>query len=424
MTTTAASEIDQKARQAKAAARKLATLSTEVKNAALVALSDALVAHQDEIIEANQQDLGRARSDGLSEAVIDRLTLTRTRLASMAADVRAVALLPDPVGESLEMRTLPNGLIVGKIRVPFGVIGAIYENRPNVTVDIASLCLKAGSATILRGGKEALQSNITLGRVIDGALRPAGVPDGAVQIIESSDRAIVAEMLQMKQYIDLMVPRGGEELIRFVEAHATMPVLIGGIGVCHTYVDVDADLAKARDIVVNAKTRRYSICNALDTLVVHAGIASRFLPEVAAALSAKGVELRCDERSFETLGGRAGAVRATDADFGKEFLALVASVKVVDSYDDAIDFIYANSSGHSDAIVTENYTTAMRFVREVDTAVCYVNASTQFTDGGQFGMGAEIIDATQKSHARGPVGLREICTYKWVVFGNGQIRPE
>ena len=321
------------------------------------------------------------------------------------------------------MRTLPNGLMVGKMRVPFGVIGAIYENRPNVTVDIASLCLKAGSATILRGGKEALQSNIVLGRVINDALAGAGVPEGAVQVIESSDRAIVSEMLAMKQYIDLVVPRGGEELIRFVEKNAQMPVLIGGIGVCHTYVDRDADLAKARDIVVNAKTRRYSICNAMDTMVVHAGVAADFLPVAADALAEKGVELRCDDRALEILRGRARVVPATDEDFGHEFLALVASVKVVDSYEDATDFIYRYSSGHSDAIVTENYTTAMRFLREVDTAVCYVNASTQFTDGGQFGMGAEIIDATQKAHARGPVGLREICTYKWIVFGNGQVRP-
>jgi glutamate-5-semialdehyde dehydrogenase len=421
--TTTVSEIEEKARAAKAAARKLTTLSTEVKNRALNTLADALVAHSEDIIAANSDDLDRARADGLSSAVIDRLTLSAERLAAIAKDVRAVALLPDPVGETLEMRTLPNGMMVGKMRVPLGVIGAIYENRPNVTVDIASLCLKAGSATILRGGKEALQSNIALGRVIDDALRSAGVPDGAVQIIESSDRAIVGEMLQMKQYIDLMVPRGGEELIRFVEANASMPVLIGGIGVCHTYVDADADLAKARDIVVNAKTRRYSICNALDTLVVHADVASRFLPQIAAALAEKDVELRCDDRAFAALEGKPGVVRATDADFGKEFLALVASVKVVDSYDDAVDFIYRYSSGHSDAIVTENYTTAMRFLREVDTAVCYVNASTQFTDGGQFGMGAEIIDATQKFHARGPVGLREICTYKWIVFGTGQTRP-
>ncbi|MDE3094441.1 MAG: glutamate-5-semialdehyde dehydrogenase [Chloroflexota bacterium] len=421
--TTTASEIEQKAREAKAAARRLATLSTEVKNAALNALADALGARAAEVLAANAADLERGRADGLSASVLDRLTLTEARLRGIADDVRNVARLPDPVGEMLEMRTLPNGLLVGKMRVPFGVIGAIYENRPNVTVDIASLCLKAGSATILRGGKEALQSNIVLGRIITEALRAAGAPAGAVQVIESSDRAIVSEMLAMKQYIDLIVPRGGEELIRFVEQHASMPVLIGGIGVCHTYIDRAADLDKARDIVVNAKTRRYSICNALDTLVVHADVAPRFLPMVAAALAEKGVELRCDERAFALLEGSERVVRATDADFGKEFLALVASVKVVDSYETALDFLYRYSSGHSDAIVTEDYTTAMRFLREMDTAVCYVNASTQFTDGAQFGLGAEIIDATQKSHARGPVGLREICTYKWVVFGDGQVRP-
>ena len=420
--TTTTSEIEEKARAAKQAARRLATLSTEVKNAALYGLADALIAHETDVLDANARDLERGRRDDLTPAVLDRLTLTRERLAAIAADVRNVAALPDPVGESLEMKTLPNGMLVGKMRVPFGVIGAIYENRPNVTVDIASLCLKAGSASILRGGKEALESNIVLGRVINAALAAAGVPDGAVQIIESSDRAMVAEMLQMKQYIDLVVPRGGEELIRFVEKNATMPVLIGGIGVCHTYVDAAADLDKARDIVVNAKTRRFSICNALDTIIVHADVAARFLPDVAGALAAKGVELRCDARSYEILAGGSGIVRATEDDFGKEWIALIASVKVVDSYEEATDFIYRYSSGHSDAIVTENYTTAMRFLREVDTAVCYVNASTQFTDGGQFGLGAEIIDSTQKFHARGPVGLREICTYKWIVFGTGQVR--
>ena len=421
--TAVASEIEQKAREAKLAARKLATASTLTKNDALERIAAALVDRQDEILDANARDVERGRADGLSASVLDRLTLTAERIAGIARDVRTVALLPDPVGETIEMRTLPNGMMVGKMRVPFGVIGAIYENRPNVTVDIASLCLKAGSATILRGGKEALDSNVVLGRLLRESVQAAGLPADAVQVIESSDRAIVAEMLELKQYIDLVVPRGGEELIRFVERNALMPVLIGGIGVCHTYVDRDADLDKARAIVVNAKTRRYSICNAMDTLVVHAGVADRFLPEVADALGEKGVELRCDDRAYAALEGRKNVVRAADEDFGKEFLALVASVKVVDSYGDAVDFVTAYSSGHSDAIVTENHTTAMRFLREVDTAVCYVNASTQFTDGAQFGMGAEIIDATQKFHARGPVGLREICTYKWIVFGDGHTRP-
>jgi glutamate-5-semialdehyde dehydrogenase len=421
--TTTASEIEQKARQAKRASRQLATASTTVKNAALNALADALVENSDEIVAANRRDIERGRADGLGDGIIDRLTLDAKRIQGIAEDTRTVARLADPVGETLEMRTLPNGMMVGKIRVPFGVIGAIYENRPNVTVDIAALCLKAGSATILRGGKEALESNKVLGHIIEGAFTGAGLPAGSVQVIESSDRAIVAEMLQMKEYIDLVVPRGGEELIRFVEKNATMPALIGGIGVCHTYVDRDADPEKAVRIVVNAKTRRYSICNALDTLVVHADVVPSLLPRIADALQENGVELRCDERSYDALSGRPNVVRAGAEDYGHEFLALIASVKVVDSYEDAVDFIYDHSSGHSDAIVTENYSTGMRFLREVDTAVCYVNASTQFTDGAQFGMGAEIIDATQKAHARGPVGLNEICTYKWIVFGDGQIRP-
>ncbi len=421
--TITASEIELKAQAAKRAARRLATASSEVKNAALNLLAEGLIARQDEILAANARDVEASERDGLSPAKLDRLTLTPDRLAAIAKDVRNVAMLADPVGEMIEMRRMPNGMQVGKMRVPFGVIGAVYENRPNVTVDISSLCLKAGSACILRGGKEALQSNLAIGKVIASALAEAGAPEGSVQIVESNDRAVVAELLTMKEYIDLVVPRGGEELIRFVEKNATMPVLIGGIGVCHTYVDREADLAKARDIVVNAKTRRYSICNALDTMIVHADVARAFLPEAQKALAAKDCELRCDERSFAILEGRGGVTRATDEDYGKEWLALIASVKVVDSYDEAVDFIYRYSSGHSDAIVTENYTTAMRFLREVDTAVCYVNASTQFTDGAQFGMGAEIIDATQKFHARGPVGLREICTYKWVVFGDGQTRP-
>ena len=316
--TTTVSEIEEKAREAKQAARRIATISTEVKNRALSNLAEALRTHESDILAANRHDLDRGRDDGLTPAVLDRLTLTSDRLAGIAKDVRNVAMLPDPVGETMEMRTLPNGLMVGKMRVPLGVIGAIYENRPNVTVDIASLCLKAGSATILRGGKEALQSNIVLGRVINEALVAAGVPEGTVQVIESSDRAMVSEMLQMKDFIDLVVPRGGEELIRFVEKNATMPVLIGGIGVCHTYVDRDADLEKAREIVVNAKTRRYSICNALDTIVVHADVAAKFLPDLARALSDKGVELRCDERSYVVLDGRHGSVRGTEDDYGKE----------------------------------------------------------------------------------------------------------
>ncbi len=422
--TTTANELEVKGRAAKQAARKLATLSTEVKNAALLAIAEALEASEDEILAANTEDCERGRQAGLPPNVMDRLALNHDRLTAIARDVRNVASLPDPAGEVFEMRTLPNGLMVGKMRVPFGVIAAVYENRPNVTVDIASLSLKSGNACILRGSKEAASSNAVIGRVISAAATSAGAPEGAIQVIESTDRAAVGDMLKMKDVIDVIIPRGGEELIRYVEANATMPVLIGGIGVCHTYVDRAADLGKAVEIANNAKTRRYSICNALDTLLVHADVARAFLPRIADRWAESGVEMRCDERALAILQGRPYAVPVDpDADYGKEFLALVAAVRVVDSFDEAVDHVYRYSTGHSDAIVTEDYSAAMRFLREVDTAVCYVNASTQFTDGAQFGMGAEVIDATQKFHARGPVGLKEICTYKWIVFGNGHVRP-
>jgi len=354
---------------------------------------------------------------------IDRLTLTQERVAAIAKDVRTVASLPDPVGEIIEMRTLPNGLMVGKMRVPFGVIGAIYENRPNVTVDIASLCLKAGSATILRGGKEALASNIVLGRIIRGALASAGLPEAAVQIIESSDRAIVSEMLTLNRFIDLMVPRGGEELIRFVEKHATMPVLIGGIGVCHTYVDRAADLEKAKKIVVNAKTRRYSICNAVDTLLVHEAIAPAFLGRLAALWGAS-VTFIADTRARDLLAGSGAPVEtATEGTWRTEHLAMRVGVRIVDSMAEAMEHIERYGSHHSDAIVTENYSNAMEFLDEVDSAAVYVNASTQFTDGAQFGLGAEVGISTQKMHARGPMGLRELTSYKWTIIGRGQVRP-
>lgn len=422
--TTTASSLETMGRAAKQAARRLTALSTEVKNAALFAIAAALVAHEDDILRANTEDLERGRDAGLPANVMDRLALNHDRLLGIASDVRTVASLPDPVGEVFEMRTLPNGMMVGKMRVPFGVVAAVYENRPNVTVDIASLCLKSGNACILRGSKEAAQSNRAIGRVIAAAAAQAGVPEGAIQVVESTDRAAVGELLRMKDFIDLAVPRGGEELIRFVEANATMPVLIGGIGVCHTYVDRAADLDKAVEVVHNAKTRRFSICNALDTLLVHREVAPAFLPRIAERWAEKGVEMRCDERARAILGDREGVVPVNpEADYGKEFLALVAAVRVVDSLDEALDHIYRYSTGHSDAIVTEDYSAAMRFLREVDTAVCYVNASTQFTDGAQFGLGAEIIDSTQKLHARGPVGLSEICTYKWIVFGSGHVRP-
>ncbi len=425
--TTIASELQTKGAAARQAARALARLSTEVKNRALGAVADALLARQDEILAANAQDVEAAKAAGLKASVVDRLTLSPDRLAGVAQDVRTVALLPDPVGEMIDQRTLPNGLVVGRRRVPLGVIAAIFESRPNVTVDISSLCLKSGNACILRGGKEAIRSNTALARVVREAAASEGVPEGAVQLIENTDRALVGEMLKMRDAIDLLIPRGSEELIRFVAEGARMPVLVGGIGVCHTYVDRAADVEMAANVAFNAKCRRYSICNALDTLLVHAGVAEAFLPAIARRWAEAGVEMRCDDRALRIVEGAKvpglSAKAAQPEDFGQEFLALVASVRLVDSLAEALEHIQQHGTGHSDAIITEDYSAAMRFVDEVDTAVVYVNASTQFTDGAQFGLGAEIIDSTQKTIARGPVGLREITTYKWVVLGRGQTRP-
>ena len=414
------------AQAAKAASRKLAGLSTLVKNRALEAIADSLLARQDEVLAANAQDVERARDAGLADAPLNRLRLTPEKIAGIAADVRNVALLADPVGEVIDGRRLPNGLQVSRRRVPLGVLAAVFESRPNVTIDIASLCLKSGNACLLRGGSEAIRSNTVLARIAREAETDAGVPEGALQLVEKTDRALVGQLLTLREYIDIVVPRGGAELIRFVVENARMPVLTGGVGVCHTYVDAAADLDKALNIAVNAKTRNWSICNALDTLLVHAGVAAGFLPRIGRAWAEKGVELRCDERSLAFLGSSGDGVRAMPAaadDFGREFLAPVAAVRVVDSLDEALEHIARYGTGHSDAIVTEDFSAARRFTDEVDTAVVYVNASTQFTDGAQFGLGAEIIDSTQKTIARGPVGLREITTYKWIVQGDGQVRP-
>ncbi len=414
-------------RQAKLAARRLATLGTDVKDRALLAIADAVVEHRDEILGANDRDMRAAKDAGVTGYILDRLLLTTERLEQCAADVRKVASLPDPIGEGFDQRTLANGLIVGKVRVPLGVVACIYEARPNVTLDVASLCLKAGNATVLRGGKEAFHSNSAIAAAISRAANEAGIPEGAIQFVASTDRALVGKLLSMRAYIDLVVPRGGG-LIDFVIENAKVPVLIGGVGVCHVYVDREADLEKAIEIADNAKTRRHSICNALDTLLVHRDVAAEYLPRMAARWAEAGVEMRCDPPALDIVSraqiGGLEAKAAEAEDFGKEHLALVATVKVVDSLDEAIDHVYQYGTGHSDAIVTEDNSAARRFVQEVDTAVVYVNASTQFTDGAQFGLGAEIIDSTQKFHARGPVGLREITTYKWVVLGTGQVRPK
>ena len=410
-------------RGARDASRELARLPSAVKDRGLEYVARALEERQGPVCEANEKDIAAGRARGHTESFLDRLLLTPERLSAMAADVRAIAALPDPVGEEFDVRTLANGLIVGKRRVPLGVVGAIYESRPNVTIDIAALCLKSGNACILRGGSEALHSNSALAGLLRTALGEAGVPEGAVQFVENTDRALVQEMLQMRDTIDLLIPRGGAELVRFVAEHATMPAVTGGVGVCHTYVDRSVDREMALEVVTNAKVNRPSTCNALDTLLIHSEAASHLLPDLARRLGESGVELRCDARALSLLGPVEG-VRVTPAtadDWGTEFLDLILSVRVVDSLEEALEHIEGYGSGHSEAIVTKDYGVAMRFLNEVDAAAVFVNASTRFTDGARFGLGAEVAISTNKFHARGPMGLRELTSYKWVIHGNGHI---
>jgi glutamate-5-semialdehyde dehydrogenase len=423
--TTVIKELEEKGKEAKSASKKLAFLSIEIKNKALLAISDALRAGEKEILVANTKDYKDCEAAGMSPVMLDRLMLDHNRLHGIANDVRTVAALPDPVGEIIEQRTLANGLQISKKRVPLGVIGAIYESRPNVTVDISVLCLKSGNAVILRGGKEALRSNLALAGIIQEAAYKAGVPHGTIQIIESTNRSLVDHMLKMSGTIDLIIPRGGAGLIKSVADKATMPVLTGGIGVCHTYVDKSADLNKAVAIAYNAKVQRPTVCNALDTLLVHTEIAPQFLPLIAREWDKAGVEMHCDKRTLSILRpvSNLKLVPAKADDWGKEFLALIAAVKIVDSLNEALAHIERYGSGHSEAIVAEDKAAAFRFLNEVDAACVYANASTRFTDGGQFGLGAEIGISTQKFHARGPMALREITSYKWIIIGDGQVRP-
>ena len=418
-------ELELKAKAARAASRRMAYLPTEIKNRTLNNIADDLLAKSKNILAANKLDYKAAEESGMNAAMLDRLLLTEERLKSMAQDVMAVAALPDPIGEVIETHILPNGLVISKRRVPLGVIGAIYESRPNVTIDISSLCLKSGNATILRGGKESIHSNSALAGLVQEAITRAGVPDGAVQFIENTDRSLVNRMLKMGNCIDLIVPRGGAGLIKFVKENAAIPVVAGGIGVCHTYVDKSADMDKAVAIAFNAKVQRPTVCNALDSLLVHEDIASSYLPDIATELARAGVEMRCDEKSLSILKQipNLKLTTAADDDWGKEFLSLLIAIKVVSSLDEAIEHIDKYGSGHSEAIVTEDHDSAMRFLNEVDAACVYANASTRFTDGSQFGLGAELGISTQKMHARGPIGLKEITSYKWVIFGSGQVRP-
>ena len=383
-------ELESKVAAARTAAKKLARLPTEVKNEALLRVAENLALRRNEIIDENKWDLAAADQANMSAAMQDRLMLNTARISGMATDVKAVAALPDPVGEIFDARTMPNGLQISRKRVPLGVIATIYESRPNVTVDISTLCLKSGNAVILRGGKEAIHSNLALAKVVQKSAYESGVPEGAIQILESTDRAVVDHMLKMSGQIDLIVPRGGAELIKFVASHATMPVLAGGVGVCHTFVDQSAKLNDAVAIVCNAKVQRPTVCNALDTILVHAEIADRFLKAIAPEFAKAGVELHCDWGSQQILQGTPSLklVPATDKDWGKEYLALIAAVKVVKSLDEALEHIDRYGSGHSEAIVTEDKANGARFLDEVDAACVYVNASTRFTDGGQFGLGA------------------------------------
>ena len=419
-----ADELTNKGAAAREAARLLAKASGHAKNTALDIVADELARRRSEILAANEQDLEAGRQAGLSDALLDRLMIDQDRLEGLATDVRAVAKLPDPVGETLDMREMPNGLRVGRRTVPLGVIGAIYESRPNVTVDISALCLKSGNAVILRGGREAVHSNSALAELVRDSLEEAGLPRDAVQRVESTDRALVGRMLTMRGMIDLIIPRGGQELINRVAAEATVPAVTGGVGVCHTYVDRSADVDMAVKIVHNAKVQRPSVCNALDTVLVHSAIAPAYLPRLAEAFGEDGVEARCDRRALSILGPTEAlkVSPATEEDWSTEFLSLTAAVKIVDSLDEALDHIVSYGSGHSEAIVTEDYSAAMRFLDDVDSSAVMVNASTRFNDGGQFGLGAEVAISTNKLHARGPMGLRELTSYKWVVFGSGQVR--
>jgi glutamate-5-semialdehyde dehydrogenase len=410
---------------AKRASRALATLTTQQKNAALLAIADELESQSAMILAQNKLDIDDGRAKGLSDALLDRLLLTEARLQRLADDTRRVVSLPDPVGAESDGRLLPNGLRLSKRRIPIGVIGVIYEARPNVTIDIATLCLKTGNATILRGGSETLSSNLALVQVIQSALERVALPQAAVQYIDDPDRALVSQLLRLDEYVDMIVPRGGAGLHRLCREQSSIPVITGGIGVCHIYVDESADLARAVDIIENAKVQRPSVCNALDTLLVHPAVAAELLPNVAARLAQSDVELRAQGQALDILrqDSQGARVVATEpGDFDREWLALILGVKIVAGLEEAIDHIQQHSTEHSDGILTNDWANASRFVDEINSAAVFVNASTRFNDGGEFGLGAEVAVSTQKLHARGPMGLEELTTYKWVAIGDGHIR--
>ncbi len=405
-------------KQARAASNALRTLSSQVKDHALQRIAQGLCEQSGFLKEANQKDLAAGREKGLSSAMLDRLELTDKAIAAMAQGLREVAALPDPVGEIVSQTIRPNGLRIAQIRQPLGVVGIIYESRPNVTADAAALCLKSGNATILRGGSEAIHSNLAIAQVFMEGARQAGVPEHAIQMINTTDRAAVGEMLKMSEYIDVIVPRGGKGLIERIYAESRIPVVAHLDGICHTYVHDDANLEMARTICFNAKMQRTGVCNTMETLLVHAGIAKQFLPEMAAQFEQAGCELRGCERTQAIITCKP----ATESDWSTEYLDAILSIRVVDGLEEAIEHINQYGSHHSDAIVTEGYAAAERFLDAVDSATVYVNASTRFTDGFQFGLGAEIGISTSKLHCRGPMALKELTSLKYIIRGAGQIR--
>ena len=411
--------VSDKAKKAKAASRALANLSTEIKNNALFKMAAGLEKESAKLISENKKDLAAAEQKGLSKAMIDRLTLNPDRIKAMANGLREVAALPDPVGEVLAMRRRPNGMEVGKMRVPIGLIGIIYESRPNVTADSAALCLKSGNGVLLRGGSESVHSNTAIVEVLSKAGAEAGIPENAVSFIENPDRACVMEMLKQNQYVDLIIPRGGEGLIRMVSENSTIPVIKHDKGICHVYVDSKADLAMAGDICFNAKVQRPGTCNAMETMLVHQDIARTFLPAFISRMKAAGVEIRGCEKTITIC---PDIKKATDKDWDTEYNDLILNVKIVQSMEEAMEHIALHGSQHSEAIVTNDYQNARRFQREVDASAVFVNASTRLNDGYEFGLGAEIGISTTRIHARGPMGLEELTSTKFIVFGNGQIR--
>ena len=412
-------DLTQLALRARTAARQLALADTETKNRALRAAADALEASAAEIIAENEKDLAAGRENGLSTALLDRLALSGERIRGMADGMRAVAALEDPVGRVLEEFDRPNGLHLVKRTVPIGVIAVIYEARPNVTADSAALCLKSGNAAILRGGKEAIRSNLAVAKVLRSAIAQSGLSADCVQLIEDTDRETATALMKLNGGVDLLIPRGGAGLIQSVVRNATVPVIETGAGTCHTYVDKDADLSMAVEIVYNAKTSRPSVCNACECVLVHEAVAKPFLAAMERQLQEKHVTLRADEKSYPLL---QQAEHAADEDWGKEYNDYILAVRQVAGVEEAIGYITQYGTGHSECIVTENRETAQKFLREVDAAAVYVNASTRFTDGGEFGLGAEIGISTQKLHARGPLGLRELTSYKYEIYGKGQVR--